>query len=166
MKKQRKDKQFVKNAFYKGGNKAMGKFVSENLMYPKTALENKIHGTIHIKYDVNHRGKVFKVKLLNSLGYGCDEEAKRVIRLLQFEVPKTRGLRLTFHKEIHIHFRMPKKTNIQEVKEDPKPIENPIEKTASIEVEYQVVKSSDKQKETSDNKSNDSNNSYNYTISL
>jgi protein TonB len=158
MKKQRKDKHFVKNAFYKGGNKAMEKFISEHLTYPKTALENKIHGTIHIKYDVNHRGKVFKVKSLNTLGYGCDEEAERVVKLLQFEVPKARGLRLIFHKEIHIHFNINNKNEIQN--ENQSESENS-EKQEFI-LEYSIVKKEKKQIDTK--KEEDNSSDYSYTV--
>ncbi len=107
MKKSRKDNQFVKAAYFKGGSKALEAFILNHLQYPVAAFEKGIEGTIHAKYDINNRGKVVKINLYNSIGFGCDEEARRVINLLEFEVPKTRGLRLTFHKEIHIHFKMP-----------------------------------------------------------
>lgn len=162
MKKQRKDKHFVKNAFYKGGNKAMEKFIAANLTYPKIALENKIHGTIHIKYDVNHRGKVFKVKLLNTLGYGCDDEAERVVKLLQFEVPKARGLRLIFHKEIHIHFNI----NNQQQSESESENQSENEKLEVVKpefiLEYSITKI-DKEK-VEDRKTEDNSSNYGYTV--
>ncbi len=156
MKKQRKDKHFVKNAYYKGGNKAMGEFISENLVYPKTALENKIHGTIHIKYDVNHRGKVFKVKLLNTLGYGCDEEAERVVKLLQFEVPKARGLRLIFHKEIHIHFNINNQSQ-NDVVQTELPLQNEENDVKEVQTEFILEYSITK-------KDNNESSNYNYTV--
>lgn len=159
MKKSRKDKTFIKQAFYKGGSKALEAFILENLQYPQEAFDKSIEGTIHAKYDINPRGRVTKIKLYNSIGYGCDEEAKRVIRLLQFVVPKTRGLRLTFHKEIHIHFRMPKSKPIEVTEEDK------IESTAvnTQDLQYNIVETP-KEKETE--KKDSSGNSYNYTISM
>ena len=67
MQKEKKNKHFIKNAYYKGGMKAMSAFLSQHLKYPKAALENRIEGTIHVKYDINHLGYVIKVKLLNRL---------------------------------------------------------------------------------------------------
>ena len=159
MKKSRKDKTFIKQAFYKGGSKALEAFILENLQYPQEAFDKSIEGTIHAKYDINPRGRVTKIKLYNSIGYGCDEEAKRVIRLLQFVVPKTRGLRLTFHKEIHIHFRMPKSKPIEVTEEDK------IESTAvnTQDLQYNIVETP-KEKETE--KKDSSGNNYNYTISM
>lgn len=160
MKKSRKDKNFIKQAYYKGGSKALEAFVLENLKYPQEAFDKGIEGTIHAKYDINQRGKVTKIKLYNSIGYGCDEEAKRVIRLLQFVVPKTRGLRLTFHKEIHIHFRMPKSKPIEVTEEKEEP-----ENTAATPqtLQYNIVATPKKEKT---DKKDDSGDSYNYTISM
>jgi TonB family protein len=139
VKKAQKDKNFVKNAYYKGGDKALEKFIAENLKYPEIALKNDVQGTIHIKYDINQAGRVTKVQLLNSLGFGCDEEAERVVRMLRFEVPPTRGLRLTFHKEIHIHFR--KNTPI--ISQENTPI-SPQENTADVIIEMQYTEKAEK----------------------
>lgn len=158
MKKERKDKNFVKVAYYKGGSKALEAFILANLQYPQAAFDQHIEGTIHAKYDINNRGKVIKVKLYNSLGYGCDEEAIRVIKLLEFEVPKSRGLRLTFHKEIHIHFRMPKtQTPIVDVPTIEQAPEMPV-----FNLQYHVVT----EKKSDHSEANNNENPYNYTISL
>jgi len=109
MHKERKSKHFIKNPFYQGGLKAMREFISKNKKYPKEALEEKIEGTVFIKYTINYKGKVIETKVLKSLGYGCDEEAQRVVKLLEFEAPKNRGIKVKFFKNIQIHFRLPKK---------------------------------------------------------
>lgn len=108
MDKSRKDKHFLKKAFYKGGAKAINAFVKENLRYPKEALTNKIEGKVFLRYDINHKGKVIAAKVIQSLGYGCDEEAVRLVKLMEFEVAKNRGVRVTYHKDISINFRLPK----------------------------------------------------------
>jgi len=106
----KKNKQFIKKPYYKGGTTAFNKFISDNLKYPKEALKNKIEGTVMIKYSIDYKGKVSDVKLIKSLGYGCDEEAVRLIKLLEFEVPKEpRKLRVLFHKETKMFFKLPKK---------------------------------------------------------
>jgi len=108
MKKERKNKHFIKKPVYDGGLKAMRAFISQNKKYPKEALENKVEGTVYIKYSIDHKGKVIDVKVIKSLGHGCDEEAIRVVKLLKFQVPKNRGVRVKFNKNIQIHFRLPK----------------------------------------------------------
>lgn len=109
MHKERKSKHFIKNPFYEGGLKSMREFIGQNKKYPKEALEEKIEGTVFLKYTINYKGKVIGTKVVKSLGYGCDEEAQRVVKLLKFEAPKNRGIKVKFFKNIQIHFRLPKK---------------------------------------------------------
>ena len=78
------------------------------MQYPKEALAQKKEGTVLIRYTINHLGKVVDTKIISGIGFGCDEEADRLVRLLIFEVPKNRGIKAVFHKELHIHFRLPK----------------------------------------------------------
>jgi TonB family protein len=113
LKKERKEDSFIKNPYYKDGAKAFTDFVYGNLKYPKDAVANKIEGIVICKYDIDHDGNVIDVRVIKSLGYGCDEEAIRVVKLLKFEVPKTpRKLRIIFHKDIKIQFKM----KVEEVK--------------------------------------------------
>ncbi|TVR89063.1 MAG: energy transducer TonB [Saprospirales bacterium] len=107
--RERKEKHFLKKPIYEGGKSAMQKFIRKNLKYPKDALENKIEGVVVVRYTINKSGKVVKTKVKTGLGYGCDEEAERVVRLLKFVVPKNRKLKVLFHKTIHIKFSLPKK---------------------------------------------------------
>lgn len=108
MHKEAKDKHFIKKPTYKGGPKAMRQFIGENLRYPKEAIENKVEGTVYLNYDINHKGQVTEARVIKSVGHGCDEEAVRLVKLLKFEVPKNRVVRVVFHKNIQIHFRLPK----------------------------------------------------------
>ena len=98
MHKEKKGKYFIISPFYEGGLKAMREFISQNKKYPKEALEEKIEGTVFIKYTINFKGKVIETKVVKSLGYGCDEEAERVIKLMKFEAPKNRGIKVKFFK--------------------------------------------------------------------
>ncbi len=85
----------------------MKKFIADNLRYPSEALEQKVEGTVFIKYDVDHQGNVKEARVISSLGHGCDEEAVRIVKLLKFKVEKPRNLRVMYHKQIQIHFRLP-----------------------------------------------------------
>jgi TonB family protein len=106
---EKRDQHLIKKPGYPGGPKAMKAFISQNLRYPPEALEHQIEGSVYIKYAIGQRGEVTDAKVIAGLGYGCDEEALRLVRMLRFEVPKNRGLRVLFNKNIQIHFRLPKK---------------------------------------------------------
>ncbi len=109
MKKERKPHQFIVKPYYPGGPKAMRKFISENLKYPEEALQNGIEGHVMIIIDINHKGKVIKTKIKQSLGYGCDKEADRICRLMRFKLDQVvRKGRTIFHKTIRIGFKIPK----------------------------------------------------------
>lgn len=109
MQKKTKINKFVKKPVYPGGLKAMREFIRSVMKYPAQALEAKIEGSVYIKYEVGHKGNVIKTRALSSLGYGCDEEAKRIVSLLKFEVAKNpRKMRIKFNKNIRIHFKLPR----------------------------------------------------------
>jgi protein TonB len=107
MRKERKPESFIKQPKYPGGKKAMDEFISSNMQYPEEALKNKVAGSVSVNYDVDVFGNVSDVKVKHGIGYGCDEEAVRLVKMLHYEKKKYQGLRVTFHKNIIIHFRLP-----------------------------------------------------------
>lgn len=107
MEKDKKKTLFIHQPEYPGGPKALTKFIYDNLRYPETALEAGIEGTIVIDYDIDYQGNVTGTRVLQGIGHGCDEEACRVVRLLKFDVPKNRGMRVLFHKKAKIQFKKP-----------------------------------------------------------
>jgi TonB family protein len=52
------------------------------ISYPKKAEQNKISGTIIVEWKVSANGLWSDPVITKSLGYGCDEEAIRVARLM------------------------------------------------------------------------------------
>ncbi len=151
MQRENKPKNFLPKATYKGGSKAMSKFIGEHLKYPKQAIKNKISGTVVLRVAIDYKGKVTGSKVKSSVGHGCDEEAQRVVSLLKFEVgSKVRKGKILFHKNLNIHFRLPK------------PKAEPIKKAESskTQLSYTVVSSKPKSKPKLKPAS------YNYTINL
>lgn len=120
MAKERRDDSFIKKPIYPGGTKAFRKFIKDNLKYPKEALANKTEGTVHLKYTIDHKGKVIDTKVVKGVGGGCSEEACRILKLLQFEVPKNpRKLRVTFHQKTQITFKLPKSKTVKKAAPTP-----------------------------------------------
>ena len=107
MEKDKKKTLFIHQPEYAGGPKALTKFIYENLRYPKDALEASIEGMVVVDYDIDYKGNVTAARVLQGIGHGCDEEACRVVRLLKFDVPKNRGVRVLFHKKAKIQFKRP-----------------------------------------------------------
>jgi TonB family protein len=100
-------KHFLNLPKYLGGSDAFRDFIAENLRYPGAALEAKIEGSVIVEYDISDDGLVYNPHVLKGLGYGCDEEAIRVIGLLRFEKVKNRGMRVKMTTKTTIHFKLP-----------------------------------------------------------
>ena len=107
MKKERKDKDFIKAAYFEGGRAAIDAFVKKELRYPKEALAAKVEGRVSVQYTVDHKGKVTEVHLISGIGHGCDEEALRIVKLMQFRVPEDGKIKSKYSRKLHIHFRLP-----------------------------------------------------------
>jgi TonB family protein len=117
MKKSKKPESFIQSPFYPGGNKAMIKFIHDELKYPPAAESKSIEGIVVVKISIDMNGKVFEAEVKKSIGYGCDEEAVRLVKLLKFQGVKLRNMKATFHKNININFNLrDKKMQVGEVK--------------------------------------------------
>ena len=101
-----KKKRFMKLPEYEGGSRAISEFVATNLRYPAEALQSSIEGAVLVKFHIDDDGNVFNPQVIKGLGYGCDEEAIRLIRLLRFEKVRNRGKRVEVTKTTKIHFKL------------------------------------------------------------
>jgi len=108
MKKRRsaKPESFIRKPVYLGGTKALNEFIRAELKYPEEALQNKIEGVVSVSHDVESNGNVSEVKLKHGIGYGCDEEAMRIVKLLKYDAKKYRGMKVVFHNITNINFRL------------------------------------------------------------
>lgn len=114
-------KKFLKLPEYPGGKEAFRTYIKSNLMYPKEAKENRVEGIVHLNADIDDNGNVIDVIVEKPLGAGCDEEAVRLIKAVQFGKVKNRGMRVKTRKKFRIEFKLPpqKKINYTVVKSDP-----------------------------------------------
>jgi TonB family protein len=64
---------------FPGGEAGLINYLQQNLTYPEEARKYRIQGNVLISFIVEENGEVTSVKVLNGIGGGCDEEAKRVI---------------------------------------------------------------------------------------
>lgn len=57
-------------------------FLANSLRYPDKAVREGIEGQVFVCFIVDETGKVTRPEVLKGIGYGCDEEAIRVIKSL------------------------------------------------------------------------------------
>ena len=108
-----RDKKFIRKAEYPGGSSALKSFVRKNLTYPKEAINQQIEGKVYVKYEVNNAGEVHKVSVINGIGYGCDEEAMRIINLLKYPSLNNKNVRVNTKFKITINFKLPQSQPIK-----------------------------------------------------
>ncbi len=70
------------NAEFPGGQSAMGKFLQKNLRYPPPAQRANVSGKVFLSFVVDRNGDISDVSVLKGLGFGCDEEAMRVVKAM------------------------------------------------------------------------------------
>jgi TonB family protein len=107
VKNKSKPKKFIEQPSYPGGNKALDEFIRANMIYPDEALKNRVQGAVNVKFDLDIYGKVIEAGVTHGIGYGCDEEALRLVKLLKFGKKKYKGLHVIYHRVITIHFKLP-----------------------------------------------------------
>ena len=64
---------------FPGGRKELVKYIKQNLIYPEEAKEKKVEGQVIVNFVVESNGTLSNIKVVSSLGSGCDEEAIRLI---------------------------------------------------------------------------------------
>jgi periplasmic protein TonB len=87
---------------YPGGEEALFKFLAQNISYPPEAREAGAQGTVYLSFIVEKDGSVSHVKVLRGVGFGCDEEAVRVISRMPKWSP---GMQRTM--PVRVSFNMP-----------------------------------------------------------
>lgn len=65
---------------YPGGEKAMIRFIEENIEYPELAYSHGHEGTVLVEFVVHTDGSLDRVKVLRGIGLGCDEAALAVLK--------------------------------------------------------------------------------------
>jgi protein TonB len=74
---------------FPGGHKALTAYLQKHIRYPKTAANAGITGRVFVSFIIDTAGYISDITILKGLGYGCDEEAIRVVK--QMPAPWTPG---------------------------------------------------------------------------
>lgn len=62
------------------GNAGLGKYLSENIKYPKKALKKNISGKVFVQFIIDKTGKVIDVTVPRGVDKSLDKEAVRVVK--------------------------------------------------------------------------------------
>jgi protein TonB len=87
---------------FNGGEDALRAYLSKNINYPKQANEQGIAGRVVLNFVVNEDGDITDIKVVRGIGYGCDQEAMRVVNSMpKWKPGKQNG------KAVKVSFSLP-----------------------------------------------------------
>ena len=92
---------------YPGGEEALMRFLQQNIKYPDMARKQDVQGRVVIRFIVDANGNINEVKLFRGIGFGCDEEAVRVVKMMPAWKPgRNDGKPVSVYFDLPIHFSL------------------------------------------------------------
>jgi protein TonB len=89
-----------------GGFEGFYKFLRRELKYPRRAVSARVEGRVFVEFVVDREGFVSSVRVLRGIGYGCDEEAVRVISKTKWTAGMQGGRPVKVRMIAPIHFAL------------------------------------------------------------
>lgn len=94
---------------FPNGLKGLTKFLQANLRYPSQASRANIQGRVFMSFSVMPDGSITNVEVKKGIGFGCDEEAVRVIKMMpKWNPGKQNG------RAVRVRFSLPIQFQLQE----------------------------------------------------
>lgn len=93
-------------AEHKGGMEGWIKHLKKTFRYPAKAIRNDIEGDVDVTFIVNKNGDLENIEVLNGIGYGCDEEAIRVVSKSKWNPGKQKGQPVKSRMRFRVSFRL------------------------------------------------------------
>jgi TonB family protein len=95
--------------YYIGGMDSMKRFITKNLQYPESAIQDKIEGTVIVEFWIDTNGMTTDHKVIRSVRNDLDKEAIRVSKLITFsQSAKQRDNAIKVPYSIPFKFELPK----------------------------------------------------------
>jgi TonB family protein len=98
------------SAEFPGGINGLTKYLSENIQYPEPARAAQVEGMVFMQFVIGKDGSIRDITLLKGIGFGCDEETKRVIKSMPAWKPgKQNGKVVNMRYTMPVEFKLSKK---------------------------------------------------------
>ncbi len=93
---------------YPGGEKALTKFIQENIVYPPMALDNGAEGNLVVNFAVDEMGVIYTPYINGEeAGYGLDEAALKVVsKMPRWNPGQIKGRNVKSYFSLPIKFRI------------------------------------------------------------
>lgn len=87
---------------FPGGETARLEFFWKHIKMPEEAREKGVNGRVYVSFIVRPDGKITDVSIFKGLGWGCDEEVLRVVKMMPDWIPARQS-----GKPVSVQFTMP-----------------------------------------------------------
>ncbi|RYF66663.1 MAG: TonB family protein, partial [Cytophagaceae bacterium] len=95
---------------FPGGVRALTQYLNQKLQYPARARKANVDGRVIVQFVVSQTGDIEQLRILKSIGFGCDEEAVRVVSQMPKWIPgKQQGQAVSVVYNLPIQFSLEKK---------------------------------------------------------
>lgn len=82
-------------------------FIKENFIYPSVALQQNISGRVTVEFVVEPYGRATNIRVIEPVGGGCNEETKRLVRLMSWNPATKSGRAVRCLIEYQLNFINP-----------------------------------------------------------
>lgn len=87
---------------FPGGMNSLMRYLSDNIKYPAPAQKANVQGRVFVNFVVTKDGDIADVNILKGIGFGCDEEAIRVISRMPNWTPGSQD-----GKPVNVRYNIP-----------------------------------------------------------
>lgn len=103
---------------YPGGVNALMQFLSQNIVYPAKAAEDRIQGRVLVQFVVGTDGNVSNAEIRQGVEPSLNEEALRVVRLLKGWTPgKVKGQNVNVWYVLPINFKLQDESTPEQIEQ-------------------------------------------------
>ncbi|GAB3576680.1 hypothetical protein GCM10027345_13620 [Hymenobacter daeguensis] len=74
---------------FPGGDAAYRAYMRQNAHFPEEAQAKRASGTVYVGFVVDEKGRIVDAEIVRGVGFGFDQEALRLIRLMPWWEPGT-----------------------------------------------------------------------------
>lgn len=93
---------------FPGGKAALDKYISTNLKYPQSAIDNGIEGVVDVAFIVHTDGSIGTIKIVRMVDPDLESEAIRLVKGMPAWVPADKnGTPVEAPAQVDINFVLP-----------------------------------------------------------
>lgn len=127
---------------FPGGTAAMFGFLAKNIKYPVAAAKANVHGRVFLSFVVTETGETEDIVVLKGVGYGCDAEAIRVLKLFpKWKPGKQNGSPVNVKYNLPINFQLDDDKNTSLIE---KQFKSPDGSLSTLQTDGKVIEESHK----------------------